>query len=445
MKRPATQSMRSMKCAKPRTAPHRSGATYILVVGSTLIVSTLAMSGLLAVRAQSRTIDSCTRTATARQNALSAIEIGIQEIASNTNWRTTHKNDVGGLWFSNRSIGAGTYTLKASNPNGALDRSPTDPVVMTGYGTVSGGVESQMVEVTVVSQIIPFTCLKTAECAGSNISFASSSVDAYNQIVASNATGNAISSGGGATVNAYVEAVGNVSGGGYMSGTPTSGITPYTLPDPTTVFDYYLANGSVININSIPLANGVRTVSNVLISPAANPYGATNAQGIYVIDCAGQAIVFSNSRIVGTLVLLNPMGGGASNFKTKMNVAPAVANYPSFMVKGDFTFKMNATSLVEGAGLNFNPPGTPYPYPSGTADSDAVDSYPCEVSGLVYVSGNLETQTQLTLGQAVAGGTISHIGGLTLGYDPTFFANPAPGFYTLKMLPSPGTWKQVVN
>lgn len=139
------------------------------------------------------------------------------------------------------------------------------------------------------------------------------------------------------------------------------------------------------------------------------------------------------------------MGGGASNFKTKMNAAPAVANYPTLMVKGDFSFRMNSVALAEASGLNFNPPGTPYPYPSGASDSDVVDSYPCQVSGLLYVSGNLDTQTQLTTGQTVVSGAITHIGGLTLGYNSTFFSNPPPGFYSLKMIPSPGTWKQVVN
>ena len=176
-----------------------------------------------------------------------------------------------------------------------------------------------MLEVTLLAESTPLTCLQAAEIAGSTISFGTANVAAVNQLIASNASGNAISSSG--SIYACVAAVGAVTGSTYFQGS-TSGVIPRTMPDPATVFDDYVANGTQIDINAIPLQSGVRVIKQRLISPAQNPFGATNAQGIYVIDCGGQPIELSQNRIVGTLVLLDPMGGTATSYRDETITFP---------------------------------------------------------------------------------------------------------------------------
>jgi hypothetical protein len=123
-----------------------------------------------------------------------------------------------------------------------------------------------------------------------------------------------------------------------------------------------------------------------------------------------------------------------------------VANFPALLVKGDFSLRTNANALAESAGLNFNPSGTPYPYPSGASDADTSDSYPNQIDGLIYISGNFQTQTAATLGQVIVNGTIAHQNGsLALNNKPTYFSSPPPGFYSIKMVPSSGTWRQITD
>ncbi len=425
-------------------ALNRRGVTYVMILGTTALVATLGVGGLAAVRAQSRNIDSYARTASARQNAISAIELGIQEIASNTNWRTTHKNDVNSIWYSSKPIGSGTYTLKVVNPSGALDHFPTDPVVLTGTGTASSGIEQQVVEVTVVPSVTPFTCLQTAMCSNSLINFGSTTVDGMNMIVSSNKSSWGIWATG--SIYTHLEAVSNIFCSNYYDGAPVEGAAARTMPNPTTAFDYYIAKGTAISISSIPLVNSKRVIDSVLLSPSSNPYGSgmTDSQGIYVIDCGGQSITISRSRIVGTLVLRNP--GANSWIEYEVFMEPAVSNYPTLLVDGSFAFQTSSSLLSESsANKNFNSTGTPYPWGTGSTDSDKTDSYPNQITGLVYISGGCTTSSTCKIGMLMVDGGVWSSNSLTFGYDPTFYNNPPPGFYTLKMIPSAGTWRQIAN
>ena len=402
-----------------------------------MIVASLGMGGLLVVRAQTRNIDSYARTAAAREYALSAIELGLQEIASNLYWRAIHKNDVGGIWYNDKTIGVGTYSLKVVNPSGPLDNSPFDPVVLTATGKVNNGIELQQVEVTLVPQTTPFTCLQTAETASLTLGLGTTTFQAFNQIIATNAS--MTTQGSGPKVWAHVQAVGTIPANTFYQ--EKTQLSPArTMPDPATVFDYYVSKGTAISYSSIPA--GVMT--SVLLSPMSNPYGATNPQGIYVIDCAGSNIFIQKCRIVGTLVLLNTPAAATSTLSTQNYLAPAVPNYPALMVKGGFNFQPASTSFTEP--VNFNPPGTPYPYPSGVTNNTATDIYPNRIDGLIYVNGNLITQGVCTVGQVIVDGTISHQNGtVTLTTNPLYFNNPPPGFCSIKMVPSSGSWMQTTN
>ncbi|MDB5340273.1 MAG: hypothetical protein JWN70_5892 [Planctomycetaceae bacterium] len=429
--------------SQDRPAAHsRRGVTYIIVLGATLIVACLGMGGLLAVRAQTRNVDSHSRIAAARMYALSAVELGIQEVASNANWRTTHKNDVNGIVYANKPIGNGTYTLKMVNPNGALDRFPTDSVVLTGTGSVSNGIESQMVEATLVAQAKPFTCLQTSLTTNGLINFGTSTVEARNSTICSNAAITSILATG--PVYAKLEGVGLVTSLQNYDGVPASGVVARTMPNPATVFSYFVANGTAISVSAIPAAGPNREITKLVLSPAINPFGTgvTNPQGIYVIDCGGQVIKIKKCRVVGTLVLINP--GAGSSIENEVNFEAAVSNFPSLMVQGNLIFKP-APGLLDEKDGNFNPIGTPFPWSSGSADSDVSDVYVNQVGGLIYISGNCSITAATTMGMLMVGGTFDSSNSLTLTYSSTFFSNPPPGFYDLKMVPSPGTWRQTTN
>ena len=409
---------------------NRTGTTYLAVCGMVLLVATISLGGLAAVRVRTRDARSRNDLLEARQYAVSATEIARLLIAQDKNWRTDYSN---GAWFTNKPIGRGTYSLTVTNPNGALNHSIFDPVILSATGTC--GKATQYVQVTLNAQTIPYTCMTAALSTASGISLGTAVVDANNQTLGTN--GGVSASG---TVNSNVSAVGAISGGAY-NGTNTTITTPLTFPD-ATAFSYYQQNGTNMSIGSIPSA----TIQNVLLSATNNPFGGgTNANGVYVIDCQGNSLNIQNCRIVGTLVLLNP---GTITIKSSVVWGPAVSNYPCLMVNGGLTITCNGSYLNEGGSQNFNPPGTPYPYPSGTSNSTSGDAYPAAIQGLIYVAGSLSVQgTELATNVIVVGGAFStsNSPSLYLSYDPTYYKNPPPGFGIIQMIPSPGSWQQVVH
>ena len=416
--------------------------TYIAVLGTTLVVMTLGLSGLIAVRSQAAASNSLNNADDARLYALAGIEFARLQIAQNltrNNWRTIYGN---GAWATKQPIGVGNFSVSVADPNGALNNNLYDPVIVTATGVKFAA--THVSQVTLVPQPAPYTCLSAALTVNGAINLLFATVFGVNETLASNAS---ITTFDG-TVAPNVLAVGSVSGGTY-NGTVTTGIDPLTVPD-NTAFNYYTTNGTAINIYSL---GSQATLQNVVLSPASNPYGPTNSQGIYVINCQGESIIVQQCRIVGTLVLLN--AGSSSVVQGNVNFAPAVTGYPCLMVQGNITIQcLSATALQESQdpATNFNPAGsnppttaTPYPWGSNNFNTTTTDSYPSVLAGLVYVSGNLTTVNSPAFNVLVVGGSLTATNQMWLSYDPAYFNNPPPGFCTLPMVPSPGTWVQVAH
>ena len=411
----------------------RRGSVYVVVLGAAMLVTVIGLGTWAVVRAQALTSDTLSDVAEARQCAVSAVELARLWIAQDPNWRTNRAN---GVWAADQPLGQGKYTLEVVNPSGPLNNSETDPVTVTATGV--RGRARQKVQVTLAPRVTPLTCLNAAVSSGGSIVLSAATLSGLNQTVASNAGVTAIL----AKVYANVEASGTILGLTYY-GTTKAGVPARALPN-AGVFDYYLARGTAIAITSLPLASGFRKITQVVLSPACNPFGgATNAQGIYVIDCLGNNVDVVDCRIVGTLVLLNP--GGGSLVQDSVNWCPAVSGFPCLLVKGAMSLKYKNAALAEGGSLNYNPPGTPYPWPSGASNTTFTDTYPSRISGLVYISGNVTTATYPTLGLLVCGGSLVSSNDLCLIYDPGYYRNPPPGFRTIQMVVAPGSFKQAVD
>lgn len=419
----------------------RRGSTYVLVLGTAMLVTVIGLSTLLVTRIEARSSRTTNDMAEARLYAQSAIDMGLFWIKQDADWRTTYGE---GAWATDQVIGSGTFTLIANDLGSEADiaiAAPGDSVKLTGIGMK--GDARHKTEVTLEANLdTPFTCLEVALHAGNDLSFNSATVQCDQTISANNSVNES-----GSIINADVEAVNAINGTGY-TGTQTTGITPRTMPDPSTVFDFYIANGTAIDINAMPKAGGKRVIDDVVISPASNPYGpTTNAQGIYIIDCAGQVIYMHGCRIVGTLVLLNPGSGSALGRSNAVNWEPAVPNYPALLVSGDMKISAVSSVLNETSGSgSFNPPGTPY---EGVEDTDTADSYPSVIKGLVYVSGNMTISNNSVFdGVVVVGNTFTCSADPDLTYQPTFLNDPPPGFGTAStgvMTITPGSWKQAVD
>lgn len=173
-------------------------------------------------------------------------------------------------------------------------------------------------------------------------------------------------------------------------------------------------------------ADTARTIYREVLSPGRNPFGQTNPQGVYVLDCKGAKLRIKCSRILGTLVILNPgpgssVGGGPVAWKS------AVANYPALIPGGDILIYPTNTPLAESAWkVNFNPPGSPDS--DLGEDTTLDDTYPSEIRGWIYVGGKLTLQNQpVVRGTILASGMVWVEGDLMLLYDPICRQNIPPG------------------
>ena len=228
--------------------------------------------------------------------------------------------------------------------------------------------------------------------------------------------------------------------GGTGTGTRLSNQNARTLPD-SHVFDWYTQNGTSIPISSVP-GTSTKTLKYRLFSPGCNPFGgATNSYGVYVIDCQNTVIQVAYCRVVGTLVLLNVGAGSTVQNSNYFAPSSAYPNYPVLLVKGSIAVNTTATALADNLAtgdlnvlsVNYNPTSTPY---NGVSDTTYSTTYPSEIDGLVYVSGNLTTSNAPTFkGIVLVGGTVTVSGTLNLTYDATSYNTPPPASPTTA--PSP--------
>src|SRR2546429_9691707 len=110
----------------------RKGSAYVLIIGVSMLAAAIAIAATLAGRSQARALDGSNNASEARTYAQAAVDLGRLYIAQDSNWRTNRSN---GSWISNISIGSGTMSLDALNPNGAMNRFNADPILLTGTGT----------------------------------------------------------------------------------------------------------------------------------------------------------------------------------------------------------------------------------------------------------------------------------------------------------------------
>jgi len=217
-------------------------------------------------------------------------------------------------------------------------------------------------------------------------------------------------------------------------------------------YSYYV-DDVVMRDDNAP--SDVKVIHRMLLSPASNPFGfgVANSQGIYVIDCGGDKISIKNSRIVGTLVLLN-QNEGDSEIAGSMHWAPAVVsadptvtNLPALLSNKKLNLYFTNTALNEGlVNANFNPTGTKY---NDSQDSDKSDTYPSVMEGLIYSEKAIIALNQPTISGVLVGHDDIDVTNatLTLKYNPLYFErNAPPGFQaatTYYILPD--SYRQVVD
>ncbi|HEY2588197.1 MAG TPA: carbohydrate binding domain-containing protein [Tepidisphaeraceae bacterium] len=144
-----------------------------------------------------------------------------------------------------------------------------------------------------------------------------------------------------------------------------------------------------VSLTDTSLPSNAYVMDRVLLSPTSNPYGAPNPNGIYILNCNNQNVTITACRIVGTLVLIG--AGSGTTIQGPITLEPAVAGYPALLSDSSIAIAMTGSAGLGEAtyGVNFNPPGTPYPFVGGSANTNASDGFPSIINGLVFCGGDL--------------------------------------------------------
>jgi hypothetical protein len=403
-----------------------------MVVSTVVVVTAIAITGVALMRLQRRVTEATLDLVEARSVAQTGIEYAAQQIDANSSWRAAAAASGGDLGII--TVGRGNVHMTLVDPvDGNFTNSASDPVDILSTATV--GAASQQYKARLTPTSVPLTCLGAGIVSAGNVVIAGAVTFGTDRLF-SNGTVSASAS----RVWLPVEANGSISGSTYNS-TTTTGKAVRQLPG-ASVFDYYKSIGTQFNTSNM----SGRRIELCVFSPGNNPYGnhATNANGIYWIDCGGQDFVIQNCRIVGTLVLLN--ASSATMVAGSVCWEPAVPGLPALLIQTtSLSIATASTPLSEaGVAVNFNPASTPY---NGVSNTTTTDSYPSRIKGLVYCTGDVTIDGEASIdGALVVGGSLYNNQSLTVIYDDRYYYSPPPGFAASTVMTLvPGSYVQITN
>lgn len=405
----------------------RRGGIYVALLGCATAVAVIGFSAIALVRIDRRATAGLNDMGYARAAALSAVDLGVLLVKSDPDWRTARAN---GAWLSNRALGDATFSLLLTDDDGDLADDPRDAVTLRGIG--DRGAARYQLQLRLTPDRPALAALQTALHAGGDVT--------VNTGKTVSASGGPLSLNGAlnnnGTITGNVEAV-SVSRAGTIVGVLSTPVAAKDLPF-SDVFDSYVARATTIS----PPGG---TIHHVVLSPGSNPWGATNADGLYYINAVGADVTISNARIDGTLLVRT--NGNKLIVNGTVCMTNHRSDYPVLIVDGDARLgcTTDAAGLSESTqGTNFNPAGSPY---QGATDNDTTDTYPGEIQGLVHVRGTLLLeQTATVRGGVICESTVDCNGSNTLVLDPTLYSNPPDGYRGVgQMLVVPGSWQRVVD
>lgn len=407
---------------------HRRGGAYLMVLGSAMVLMTLALAGLTVVRVQEAAAKLEDDAAGALLQARSAIERGVESLDDSIDARKTFE---GVPVINGERFGGGAHTLWFTDPDdGDLSDAEGDAIELHAIGTQ--GQARQMLRMIVEPRRSAVSALSPALAVGGSLSFSSAWVSSVDQVHA-----NGFVTATGSQIDAPVSSTLTVTGLSFLQ--PTRGaVTSVSFPDGYALLAAYRGLGPSVSLSVIANAR----IERALIAPGGSSVALPpSALGVWVIECAGADIVIRDSRIVGTLVLVDP--GKNSRLEGSLAWEPAQPDLPALVVIGDLVAQLSGQDLSESsAARNFNPNGAPY---RGVTNTTSVDAYPAVIEGAVFVSGGFTSMGALAVdGPLMIVGQASISGGpvmLRRGVVPTPLGFDRVSGWTMR----PGSYRRVVD
>ena len=177
--------------------------------------------------------------------------------------------------------------------------------------------------------------------------------------------------------DAYVSATDKVSA--LLDDADTDVIIYSSAPtQPDVDYNWFISRGARM---SPPESDGKYYIADKVISPTSNPYGFTNANGIYYI-AGDKDVKFVRCHVTATIVVAN---GKHAYFDKATVHAPAFSYYPAVVCDKQTFYSFDQNLSESESNVDFN------------ADGDKTDVFTPSVSGVVYSKDKI-TGLQMTGG-----------------------------------------------
>ncbi|MCP4709813.1 MAG: hypothetical protein GY869_14415 [Planctomycetes bacterium] len=400
------------------------GSLNFLTLASSLILVALVLGTVTITMQFRRYAQTNFQGELAQHYAQHGINHAIYYTNIEPNWRNILSS---GIWLQDIAVDQATYTVEGiDNVDADLATGANDPVLFISTATV--GTVSRTVQVEVAPETATDELMHYALATGNDIEIKNAG------IINGNTTSNGkIKKTGGSTfINGDAEAVGTVSNTNNITGVISPDSDPKEFPDTAAILQYYTSVATDIPYQA--------TIENILLSPTNNPLGPVNPlHGVYRIDCGGADISIQNCRIVGTLILVNC--GGNSQIQQGINWQPARPDYPALICYQTITFAQDQD--LDEAGLN-----TDFSLLAEPGNSSITDVYPNRIQGTIYVDGDVNlSNTAHLVGTVITTDLCDVSNDAVIDWDPTILDNPTKCFSgeVGKLVPTPGTWRQVIR
>lgn len=416
---------------------HRLGYTYIAVLGTSMMVSLLAMTSLSVMRSHYRTAADTSDVVTSRQIARSGAELAQLQISQDPDWRNTYSNQP---VLNSVSVGRSLVRARVLDPlDNLLDNHPLDKAQLEVIA--STGRASQRFRAVLAPQATPHPALLSGLYAWDDVSIESGAM--LTVLGAPLSVGHQFRNRGGLVGDLRTKQWVLTSPLGWIDGSWVVNVDP--VPTPTEDIPQRFSELGA-EFDSVPTS-----ISDTVLTPAYNPFGPTQHDGVYVVRPTGD-LVIRNVRIHGTLVVIMPNGNSRRCvIEDNVFIEPARPGHPALVVQGSLELSYESTGSVLSEAernVNFNPPGAPY---LGQEDSDKNDEYPSEIRGLVFVTRNLEWEEDGLVRGAVLclcenGGDVTIEGQPKIIYDPRIPYEPTPWLTeSVKMVLETNSWEQFTD
>jgi hypothetical protein len=387
------------------------GFVMVFVLGAVMLITLLAVGAVAVNRVRLQSVTVSSNGAHTSADAQSALELGMHLLSIDPNgfaWRDDPNFAVSG------TFGTNAWSVKLEDTVDTDLRSG-DNTSLTMHAIASNDVAAKGWSVDLVPTNQPMTALNHAlVVTGSRATPVLRSIE-------------------GTEYNSTVYRPSDVT---WSDAAPFSMTTPSGLliPD-NSVIQSWMQQATTVDIDTIPS----RTAEKRVLAPGLNPWGTSNAKGIYVIDCKNKVLTFQDMRVYGTLIIVNPAAGSIIR---RCNIE-APPGQPALLVRGNITVESGHSLLSEDAiDRNLNPTGAPH---LASTDKDESDKYPVVICGLVYIFGNVTPTSMYVHGSMIVDGNIAGTAGfLRIVGVPQ--QQQIPGFVqTTAWRVVPGTLRRMTN